>query len=67
MHIDKKLVDTSLVHLVKEGCISILSPGGEELDAEAVQAIFDEYGEVPDDFGVRITEKGRDALARGRP
>jgi len=63
----RSAIDRATVQLVEEGCVEVRTPGGEEVSAETLRTIFAEHGEVPDDFTLRITEKGRDALARGRP
>lgn len=63
----RMLFEESAIRLVEEGCVTMSTAGGEELSADALRAILDEYGEFPTDFQMRITEKGRDVLARGRP
>jgi len=63
----RRLFVYSALKLVEEGCLVITTPGGEELSADALQAIIDEHGDLPGDFVMRITARGRAALERGRP
>jgi len=57
----------STLRLAEEGCVEVYAHNGERVELETLRQIYVRYCAIPADFVLRVTEKGRDALARGRP
>lgn len=63
----REAIEESMADLVEDGLLLVKTPYGEEMGADCLRAILDEYGEFPSDFVVEITEAGRMAFEGGAP
>lgn len=57
----------STLRLVEEGCLEVYTQSGDCVRLRTLRDLYAAYGKLPADLLVRVTDKGRDALARGRP
>jgi len=67
MGIDRTRVTVSTIRLIEEGCLKAYTIQGDEVPAIDMREMLDKYKALPCNLVVIVTEKGRDALARGRP
>jgi len=63
----RDVASNSTLRLVEEGCIEVYTLGGKLVPLATLRAVCAQQGALPADFTLVVTDKGRDALARGRP
>ena len=67
MPFEYTVITESTIRLIEEGCLKAHTVQGDEVCALDLREMLDKYNALPCNLLVTITEKGRDALARGRP